>query len=176
MRRGELQGWESWSRQTPEGAVESEQRVTIAVPVVEFSERGAVTLGATYWSEVERFVHGIVRREQRRDGLELRLLGRRPVLLRFEPPQYEVEAGLVACRYRIAGGVLAERPVGEISFVQVAGEAIELRSAITHFFPALAARAGRPDWTGALYSHVQSRAHVAVSRRYFARLIEEAAR
>ena len=174
MRATELKGWESWSQQTPDGAVESEQRVTIEAPVVGFSERGASTLGSTYWSEVERFVHGLVRRDQRGDGLALRLLGRRPVLLCFEQPRYEVSTGLVACRYRIAGGVLAQRPVGEISFVQVAGDAIELRSTITRFFPALAARAGRPDWTGALYSHVQSRAHVAISRRYFARLIEEA--
>jgi hypothetical protein len=49
-----------------------------------------------------------------------------------------------------------------------------MRSTITGFFPRLAARQGEPDWTGALYSHVQSRIHVAVSRRYFKRLIAEA--
>ena len=71
MRRDELEGWTTWSRQTPDGAVESEQRVTIDAPVVDFSERGASTLGVTYWSEVERFVHGLVRRDQRGDELAL---------------------------------------------------------------------------------------------------------
>ena len=40
---------------------------------------------------------------------------------------------------------------------------------IRGFYPRLAAREGRSDWTGALYSHVQSRIHVAISRRYFMR-------
>ena len=174
MRRGQLEGWDSWSRQTADGAVESEQRVLLAAPVVPFSEAGAIALGRTYWSEVERFAHGLVRRDERGHGLALRVFGRRPVLLRFELPEFEVRPDVVACRYRIAGGVLAQRPVGEISFRQVGGAGLELRSAIAQFFPALAARDGRPDWTGALYSHVQSRAHVAISRRYFARLIQDA--
>lgn len=176
MQRTKLQGWESTSRQTPDGAVESEQRVVVSAPVVEFDEPGAITLGLTYWREVERFVHGVVRRDQRGGGLALRLLGRRPVLLRFEEPQYEFREGLVSCRYAIAGGLLAQRPGGAISFTQASGDGIELRSAITHFFPALAARAGRPDWTGTLYNNLQSRAHVAISRRYFRRLVEDAAR
>jgi hypothetical protein len=49
-----------------------------------------------------------------------------------------------------------------------------LRSTITGFYPRLAAREGKSDWTGGLYSLVQSRIHVAVSRRYFVRLIAEA--
>jgi hypothetical protein len=37
--------------------------------------------------------------------------------------------------------------------------------AIADFFPALAARPGEPDSTGALYSQVQWRLHLAISRR-----------
>jgi hypothetical protein len=80
----------------------------------------------------------------------------------------------VRCTYPIAGGLLAQRPAGEILFEQAGGSEPVLRSAIRGFFPRLAARHGRPDWTGALYTRVQSRIHVAVSRRYFARLVAEA--
>jgi hypothetical protein len=72
--------------------------------------------------------------------------------------------------------LLAQRPVGEIVFTQVGGSPPIVRSTIRGFFPSLAARQGKRDWMGALYSQVQSRAHVAISRRYFARLIEEARR
>jgi hypothetical protein len=82
----------------------------------------------------------------------------------------------VSCRYPIEGGLLAQRPAGEILFEQTGGPVSVLRSAIRGFFPRLAARQGRPDWTGALYNRVQSRIHVAVSRRYFSRLIAEAGR
>jgi hypothetical protein len=69
--------------------------------------------------------------------------------------------------------LLALRPVGEIVFAQVDGSPPIVRSTIRGFFPSLAGRRGERDWTGALYSQVQSRVHVAISRRYFARLIEE---
>jgi hypothetical protein len=80
----------------------------------------------------------------------------------------------VCCRYPIDGGFLARRPAGEIVFAQVGGSTPAARSAIRGFFPSLAARQGEPDWAGALYTRLQSRIHVAVSRRYFARLIDEA--
>src|SRR4029450_912263 len=80
---------------------------------------------------------------------------------------------LVSCHYPIEGGLLARRPGGEIDFAQTGDGPTVLRSAIRGFFPGPAARAGSPDWTGALYNRVQSRIHVVVSRRYFARLIGE---
>ena len=77
------------------------------------------------------------------------------------------------CRFPISGGLLTRRAAGELSFTQLDGDRIELRSAIRGFYPALAAHEGRRDWTGALYTSVQSRIHVAISRRYFARLARE---
>ena len=79
------------------------------------------------------------------------------------------------CCYPIIGGLLAYQPGGEIVFAQdQVGDRLCLRSTITGFFPALAARPGEPDWTGALYSQVQRRIHLAISRRYFSRLIGRA--
>jgi hypothetical protein len=46
-----------------------------------------------------------------------------------------------------------------------AGDWLHLRSTIAGFFPALAARPGEPDSTGALYSQVQRRVYLAISRR-----------
>jgi hypothetical protein len=171
-----MEGWETWQRQTDEGAVESEQRVLLAVPVVDFSATGAERLGSTYWREVERVTRRLVRGRERNNSLELLLLGKGPPLLRFGPPTLEATDSLVGCTYPIRGGLLARRPAGEISFAQLGGSRPVLRSTIRGFYPRLAAREGSSDWTGALYSHVQSRIHVAVSRRYFMRLISESRR
>ena len=169
-----MNGWNSWQGQTDDGAVESEQRLALRFPVVEFSEVGAEHLGRAYWREVERTTRGLVRARTRYDLLELRLLGRGPCLLRFGRPAFDATPTKASCSYPIRGGVLARRPVGEIAFAQVDGSPSYVSSAIRGFFPTLAARQGEPDWTGALYTRLQSRIHLAVSRRYFARLIAEA--
>jgi hypothetical protein len=58
-----------------------------------------------------------------------------------------------------------------ISFSQEGDAPVALASAITGFFPRLAAPAGRPGWTGALYEQVQRRLHQAISKRYFRALL-----
>ena len=168
-----LEGWDTRQRQTADGAVESEQRVALREPVVAFDRDGAETLGRRYWEEVRRSTGGLVRPRRRGETVQLRLAGRGPVLLRFGAPSVETSRHLARCAYPIAGGLLAQRASGEIRFEQ---RGLELRSSIRGFYPALAARTGRPDWTGALYARVQSRLHVAISRRYFAALIREARR
>jgi len=167
-----VEGWETWHRQTGGGAVESEQRVALDRPVVEFSRAGAEWLGSAYWREVRRVTCSLVRPRQRGSAIELRVLGG-PVLFRFGAPTVEADDTRVTCSYPILGGLLASRAAGEITFEQTTDA---MRSTIRGFFPRLAAREGEPDWTGALYNHLQSRAHVAVSRRYFRRLIAEAGR
>jgi hypothetical protein len=171
-----VNGWETWQHQTADGAVESQQRVVLREPVVEFSPTGAERLGLAYWREVERVTRGLVQPRERNGTLELRLFGRGPTLLRFGRPTLEATNTLVRCSYPIEGGLLARRPAGEIVFAQVGGSPPIVRSTIRGFFPRLAARPGERDWTGALYSQVQSRVHVAVSRRYFARLMNGARR
>jgi hypothetical protein len=167
-----VEGWETWHRQTGDGAVESEQRIVLEQPVVEFTHAGAERLGAAYWPEVRRITGSLVRPRRRGTALELRVLGG-PVLLRFGPPKIEASDTRAACSYPILGGLLASRPAGEITFEQTTGA---MRSTIRGFFPRLAAREGRRHWTGALYDQLQSRVHLAVTRRYFRRLIAEAGR
>jgi hypothetical protein len=156
-----MDGWQSSHRQAPDGAIESEQRVDLARPVVEFSTAGAERLGHSYWREVRRLTGSLVRPRERGGALELRLLGG-PVLLRFERPTIEANETRAFCSYPIAGGLLSRRAAGELSFEQTAGA---LSSTVRGFFPRIAH-----------YDRLQGRAHVAISRRYFRRLIAEAGR
>jgi hypothetical protein len=120
---------------------------------------------------VERFMHGLVRADVGVDGqVQLRLRPSGTVLLAFGPPETRTGNGTTRCTYAITGGLLARRPGGSISFTQEAAPPA-LASAISGFFPRLAAAPGRPSWTGTLYRQVQRRLHLAVSKRYFAALL-----
>jgi hypothetical protein len=156
-----MEGWETWHRQAPDGAIESEQRVALTRPVVEFSTTGAERLGRSYWREVRRLTGSLVRPRERGGALELRLLGG-PVLLRFDRPTLEASETRAFCSYPISGGLLTRRAAGELAFEQTADA---LSSTVRGFFPRVAN-----------YDRLQGRAHVAISRRYFRRLIAEAAR
>ena len=158
------------SRQSPVGSVACAQRLRVARPVVAVSAEGAQILGAVYWREVQRFTRGVIRSRVREEGVELTLVGG-AVLLRLGSPTTRSGGDVVICRYPILGGLLDRVPGGTISFAQAGGDRPELRSSIFGFFPLLGAAPGRPGWTGALYASVQSRAHAAVGRRYFARLL-----
>lgn len=125
-----MDGWESWQHRTADGAIESEQRVVLTRPVVEFSAAGAERLGRAYWREVRRLTGALVRMRERDGAVELRLLGRGPVLLRFGRPTFEATQTQATCSYPIAGGLLARRAAGEISFEQQPGS---LRSTIHGF-------------------------------------------
>ena len=76
-----------------------------------------------------------------------------PSLLRFGRPTIQATSTLVCCSYPIEGGMLAQRPAGEIAFEQIGGSPlVVVRSRrVRGFFPSLAARQGERDWTGALY-------------------------
>ena len=104
MARPALTGWSSTERKSPDGAVQFEQRVSATRPLVELTERGALALGERYWQEVEACTHGLVRARAEAAGIELRLLGRWP-LLRFGAPQALVDASGVLCRFPITGGL-----------------------------------------------------------------------
>ena len=165
-----------WSQsRAPTGAFASVQRLTLPAPVVEHTAAGARRLGDLYWHELGRSTLGSVRTRVHPDGVELRLLGIRPALLRFGAPHFVVTADSVTCRYPIRGGLLVRRPGGAIAFTQTLGSRVEVRSEIDEFFPRLATRRVRRGWSGVLYPHVQTRLHVALGRRYFARLRLEAA-
>jgi len=160
---------------TADGAVSTQQRVRVSRPIVDASVDGARSLARAYWGEVERTTRGLVHVDERPASLHLRLGARGPSLLRFGPPELEVDQQVVRCRYAIAGGLLTRRPSGALALEQVTLDHVELRSSVTGFFPRLGAPPGRPGWTGALYTRAQARLHDAIGRRFLARLAEEAA-
>jgi hypothetical protein len=167
-------GWKTSQRRAADGAVESQQHVFPPDRVVEADDAGALRLGRIYWQEVEGFTRGIVRTVETAEGMELRVAGGGPAVLRFGRPTLRAQGATVSATYPILGGMLARRPGGTISFAQSEEPRVELASAIEGFFPTLAARPGAPAWTGELYRQVQARIHVRISRRYFGRLIREA--
>lgn len=143
---------------TPDGAIESEQRAQLPRPVVPDTEEGARRLGSEYWQAVRTATFGLVRPRTTTLGVELRALG--IVLLAFGPAETAVGDDRIACAFPIRRGLLVRRPGGTITLAQTAGP--EIRSTITGF---------RPRLGGPLYSQVQRRFHLAVSRRYFRRLM-----
>jgi hypothetical protein len=163
--RRELEGWRSLQGRGADGAIESDERVQAARPVVELSEGGARRLGERYWLEVTRSSRGLVRSRETSEGVELRLLGRSPCLLKFGPADIALDTNGVCCRYAIRGGALARRAGGALTLSQTGRDEPELRAAVSGFAPRL---------RGPLYEQVQRRLHLAISRRYFRGLIEEA--
>jgi hypothetical protein len=151
--------------------VESEQRVLTDTPVVPATPDGARVLGDLYWLEVERFGRGFVRVVRSAGGVEL-LLPAGPRLLRLGPPELSASDGFVLCRHSIVGGLLARRPGGWLSLSQKTDGEVELRSSISGFFPVLGRGPGR---AGPVYSQVQGRIHVVISRRFFQALIGRSA-
>jgi hypothetical protein len=160
-----LSGWTTTQRVTSTGAVESEQRVMVDAPVVPSSEAGACELAVRYWAEVGRLGRVLLAVREHAAGIEVRLLRWGPVLLALGPAEHEVSSTVTAASHPIIGGLLVRRGGGRISFEQSAGPPVELRSRITGFHPR----------RGPFYALVQRQLHVAVSRRYFRRLIGKAA-
>ena len=160
MSRTRLEGWRSAHERLEDGAIESDERVSLSRAVVPTTEAGARLLGERYWLTVWQASLGLVRLRGTQDGSVLRLAG--VPLLRFAPADLAADANGVRCRFPIRGGLLARRAGGALVLSQSDGS--ELRAALTGFVPRLAARP---------YDRIQRRIHVAVSRRFFRSLIEE---
>jgi hypothetical protein len=102
---------------------------------------------------------GLVRRRRRGTELQLRLLSVLP-LLRFGPATTAVGEGDVCISFPVLGGLLAKGAGGSLTLTASAGPVPELRTVVEDFRPRL----------GVLYEPLQQRIHVAVGRRWFARL------
>jgi hypothetical protein len=159
-------GFESLERRHADRSVVTEQRVRASRPVVPFTEEGARNLGRRYWLEVARASRGLIRSCESTDGVQLKILGRGPALLRFDGADVAVDEDAVRCSYRIRGGLLSLGERGTLVVSQSGLEQPELRVAVEGFL----ARLGG----GAIYG-LQRRVHLSVSRRYFRHLLAEAA-
>jgi hypothetical protein len=161
--RRRIEAWSTVHSRSEDGTLTSVQRARSARPVVEISDSGAKDLGQRYWREAVRASRGLVHCRQGPVGVELRLLGRGPVLLSFRPAETSVEGNRVSCTYSIRGGLLTRREGGTLALSQIGRAEVELRAEVTEFVPRL----------GVTLGFVQRRFHAAISRRYFARLVAE---
>jgi hypothetical protein len=159
-----LEGFRSSESRAEDGSIETKQRVLACAQVVPLSEDGGEYLGNAYWAAIAGVSRGFVRVRVGDEGVAIRLAALRSPLLRLGAAEVAVEHDRVTCRFPILGGLLARRPGGALVVAQTGREPSELYVAVTGFF----ARLGR----GAVYRHVQQRIHVAVSRRFFAQLLE----
>ena len=174
MSRRILAGWSSTERRSPAGAVEFEQLVTSTRPLVAYSEAGARELAERYWREVETATRRLVR-ARHRDGAVALLLFGRWTLLRFDAPRTVVDEAGVLTSFAITGGLLVRTPGARSRSPRARSRTCSCARRSTDSSPASAAAREGPAWTGGLYRHVQQRMHTAISRRYFARLIDEEA-
>ena len=161
---GPSDGFRSIERRSPDRSLVTEQTLKAGRSIVPFSDVGARTLGGGYWAEVTRATRRLLRYRETGEGLELRILGVRPALLRLGGVEVDVGTEYVSCTYRIRGGLLALGEGGILSVSQVGRSPTELRVAVDGFL----ARGGP------VYA-LQRRLHVAISRRFFRRLIAEEA-
>jgi hypothetical protein len=145
--------------------VTSDETTIADRPVVEQTPRGAELLAASYWREVEATTRHLVRANAADGHIDVRLLGRGPVLIRLGPPTVRADLATVTCTYPIVGGLLVAQAGGALALEQVSGHPVVLRSVLTEYVPTLA---------GALYFQLQARLHSLITRRYFARLVREA--
>jgi hypothetical protein len=126
-------------------------------------------LARTYWKYLSRVSLGLIRVRYTHTDRAVVLLGRPFVLLRFHPPDYELESDHGVVRWRIRDGVLvAQRDHGylEIEVWRSPAEQPGFANArieveVANFYPALSVWVAR--W---FYSNTQSRIHVLVTNGF----------
>ncbi len=146
----------------------SVQKVELAAPVVEVSERGARRLADAYWAEIRQRTGGLVRARRAQAGVELRLA--RVTLFRFGAPRIATADGVVECSLPIVGGLLAKEQGGFLTFVQRTAPTPELEVSVTDYVPFFSSTRTRRSVRRFLYRQIQERAHAAISHGYLARL------
>jgi hypothetical protein len=160
-------GWSATERWSPEGGIDSVQRIALRDLVVSTTDAGAHELGARYWLELERCSRCLVRVRHHPDAITLVLAGM-VTLFRFGAAEVRATDAIVECRFPILGGVLVERAGGFLVVAQRSDTAHELDVSVTGYHPRLAIGGLRSD-RRFLYSAVQRPLHVAVSRRFLDR-------
>jgi hypothetical protein len=167
------------SGHAPDGSVSSKQTAEVTLPrdelerlwTAEYLER----LARTYWSFLTRVSLGVLRVLYSEDSREIVVLTRPIVLLRFQRPEYELEADSACVTWRIERGLLVA-PAGRgkgylrlsVSRLPARGDEVTVwvSSEVNAFYPMLAgwgwfSRIGR-----AIYRETQLRIHVLVTHAF----------
>jgi hypothetical protein len=156
----------------PDGAVRSIQGADLAMPTAEldriWTPRDLERLARTYWRFLTRFTLGLVRVVYTETTRTVVLLFPFLPLLRFEAPEYRMDATRGIVRWRIADGLLVAKPGHghlEIDMRRCgaasdedARERVHVDVEVAAFYPAIASRIGR--W---VYEQTQSRIHIVIT-------------
>src|SRR4051794_3007945 len=158
------------------GAVRSVQAADLVMPLEQadalWSPRQLENLARTYWRFLTRVTLGFIRVKYTERERFVCLLFRPFVLLRFQAPEYEMNAERGIVRWRIETGVLvAKRGRGGRGYLEIdvqrrpaeeAGKAIlHVEVEVANFYPAIASAFSR--W---VYQNTQSRIHVIVTHGF----------
>src|SRR3954447_23824036 len=150
------------------GAVRSIQGADVLLPAAEleklWSPANLERLARTYWRFLSRATLGFIRVKYTDQERFVCLLFRPFVLLRFQAPEYEMDARRGVVRWRIESGVLVSaRGRGgngylEIEVNRLGDTRMNVEVEVANFYPAIALGISR--W---VYENTQSRIHVLVT-------------
>src|SRR4051794_36768424 len=159
-----------------QGAVRSVQAADLVMPIEQadalWSPRQLENLARTYWRFLTRVTLGMIRVKYTERERFVCLLFRPFVLLRFQAPEYEMDAERGIVRWRIETGVLvAKRGRGGKGFLEIdvrrklsdepGMAALHVEVEVANFYPAIATGISR--W---VYTNTQSRIHVIVTHGF----------
>jgi len=157
------------------GAVRSVQSAEVTIRTKDLERLWNPTnlerLGRTYWRFLSRVTLGLIRVVYGERERRVVLLARPLTLLRFDAPEYVLEADHGTIRWRIRDGLLvarAGRGSGFLGLDVKRGEpasngstTLRIDVEVSNFYPAIAAGIGRP-----VYRATQSVVHVLVTHAF----------
>lgn len=159
-----------------DGAVRSVQSAELTLDRAEldrlWTPQNLENLGRTYWRFLSRVTLGLIRVSYRTDARSVVLMARPLTLLRFETPEYLVEADHGKVIWRIRDGLLVARSGRGCGFLAIdvrrldegedGGQArIRIEVEVANFYPAIAASFSTP-----VYEVTQNAIHVLVTHAY----------
>jgi hypothetical protein len=158
-----------------DGAVRSVQAAKLVLPAADleriWSPKGLEQLARTYWRFLTRVTLGLIRVKYTETTRTVALLFRPLRLLRFQAPEYAMDANGGIVRWPIEDGILvARRGCGYLQIdVKRLGpspskpgyECLYVAVEVANFYPAIAHRLSR--W---IYTQTQSRIHVIVTHGF----------
>jgi hypothetical protein len=159
-----------------DGAVRSVQSVELTLDPAEldrlWNPENLENLGRTYWRFLSRVTLGLIRVSYGTDERSVVLVARPLTLLRFEAPEYLLEADHGKVIWRIRDGLLVARSGRGCGFLALdvrrledgedGGQAkVRIEVEVANFYPAIAASFSTP-----VYEATQSSIHVLVTHAF----------
>jgi hypothetical protein len=163
------------------GVVRSVQTAEVVLPIEALDEIWSAPnlerLARTYWRFLSRVTLGLLHVSYSERGRAIVLIAPPLALIRFDPPDYELDPERGVVRWQIAGGMLvARRGLTAGGYLQIEvrrlGAAADGRArlcvevAVRNFYPSIASAISRR-----IYDATQSRIHVIVTHAFLRSLV-----